>query len=316
MQQTKRFKIGIISPIRHIPGLLETIKSGADVIEAKDFSYSETCSIACICDALFVNPNALGFRIDRDVLRGTPIICVATASTGLDHIDMEYCRSNQIKIISATTEYSVINRVSSTAEHAFGLMLSLLRHIPQSFDSVKKGKWDCNRFRGRQLDQLKIGIIGYGRLGRMFAKYCKAFNSEVYICDPYKTSNEFKNVSLLEMSSICDIMSIHVHLSESTRHLINDSVIDKMNGVYIINSSRGDVVDESSIIKGLTNRKVLGYAADVITAELSGSVLSSPIIRKCSDLNIIVTPHIGGATDDAQYIVYSHIVNQMMEFLL
>ena len=116
-------------------------------------------------NVVFTNPNKQNFMLDEEVLRGSTVSVICTASTGLNHIDIQYCRKNDIKVLSITKDYVILEKISSTAEHSFALMMSLIRKIPTSFDSAKGGSWDWENFTGRQINQLTIGIVGLGRLG-------------------------------------------------------------------------------------------------------------------------------------------------------
>jgi len=263
-------------------------------------------------DVIFTNPNKQNFMLDAELLKDTGITTICTASTGLNHIDLEYCRKNKIKALSITKDYAILNRVTSTAEHSFGLMMALVRNIPKSFDSVKSGAWDWEKYIGRQIDHLTIGIVGLGRLGKMMAKYCHAFGAKVLVYDPYVTESGYEHVaSLGQLASSCDVISLHVHVTEETKHFINKSVLNKTNkSMYLINTSRGEVVNEADIITALEDGHLTGYATDVVEDEF-GDLGSSEIIKRCNDLNIIVTPHIGGMCKEAREIAYNAVIDKL-----
>lgn len=305
--------LSVLTPIDHIKGLYDFFQSNFNKVNYCSGINHKTLSCIKNSDCLYVNPNSLGYKIDSNILSESNVKVVATASTGLDHIDLLYCSKNNIKVISATTDYDVIDKVSSTAEHAFCLMLAIVRNLIPSNQSVKYGNWDYYPYVGRQINYLKIGVVGYGRLGKMFAKYCEAFGAEVFICDPYKESN-YPNLKLQDLAKLCDVISIHVHLSEETKEMINESVISNMKKCYIINTSRGGVVNEQDILCGLSSGNILGYAADVISSELT-DISNNIIINNMDKFNILITPHIGGMTIEAQSIVYFHIANKLVNYL-
>ncbi len=304
-------RILCLTPISHIHGCKGILESIGDVLYMDNPVYSQACNSARNIDTIFVNPNKLGLRIDSNLLQHSSVKIICTASTGLDHIDVDYCKSHKITVLSATKDFTILNKVSSTAEHALALMLSLIRNIPRSFDSVKNGKWDYVPFIGRQLDHLKVGIVGHGRLGKMFEKYCSAIGMTTLICDPYK------NPSGPSLEYICqhsDVLSVHVHLNDTTKYIINNEIINKMKpGMFIINTSRGDIVDEYAIMAGLESGQINGYATDVLSDELEDS-RQSPLIPACDYYNIIITPHIGGMTKEAQEMVYCHMANKLKQF--
>ena len=153
-----------------------------------------------------------------------------------------------------------------------------------------------------------IGIIGYGRLGKMMAKYCKAFEAQIYIYDPYSDESNIK--SLDNLFNICDAVSLHVHVSDETKHMINYNLLSR-NVKYLINTSRGEIVNELDVIKALQEGRLLGYGTDVIEDEF-GDILKSPFFNLDNlKLNYIFTPHIGGMTTQGQTKAYKWAINKL-----
>ena len=186
-------------------------------------------------------------------------------------------------------------------------MLSILRNIPRGFDDVKNNGWDYDKFMGHQLKDKTIGIIGYGRLGKMMKRYCEAFGMITIIDDPYEGYN---NLDLLKSES--DIISLHVHANEETRHMIDKKFLDCMKkNSYIINTSRGEIVNENDIIQSLKENQLKGYATDVIEDEY-GNRKNSPILEGVNNgLNIIVTPHVGCMTWEGQQKAYEWSIDKL-----
>ncbi len=305
--------IACISPVSNISGLKENLESLGPVFYTESTDKNDVRSMIedNRCNVIFVNPNKLNYKIDEHLLEGIKIVC--TASTGTNHIDKNYCLDNNIEILSLTNEHKVIDSITSTAEHAFALALSLIRNIPSSFESVKNGDWDYLPFIGRQISNLNIGVVGLGRLGKLFAKYSKAFGANVFVCDPYIRESEcrFIRYELESLFKVCDIVSLHVHVSEETRHMINKNIVSKP--LYLINTSRGEIVDEEDIVEMLNDGRLLGYATDVIADEF-GNVGNSKLIEESKKRNnLIITPHIGGMTIEAQKIAYNHAVKMLKE---
>ena len=191
-------------------------------------------------------------------------------------------------------------------------MMSLIRKIPTSFDSVKSGGWDWENFTGRQIDQLTVGIVGFGRLGKMMAKYCDSFGAKVLVYDPHVKTDKYRTVdSLDELFSSSDVVSLHVHVSDETKHFINKGVFEQATRpLYLVNTSRGEIVNEEDVVWALENGSLAGYATDVLEDEF-GDLLKSSILKRCDDLNIIVTPHIGGMTTDAREIAYNAAIDKL-----
>jgi D-3-phosphoglycerate dehydrogenase / 2-oxoglutarate reductase len=304
--------IAVITPIVHIPGIVERLHTKGTIflLEHGDKDQVRQLLLSEDIDVILCNPNQQMYKIDKDLLDQTSVKLINTCSTGLNHIDVEYCKQNDITIYSLTTDYKLLEQLPSTAELAFGLMMSMLRCIPQSDLDVRLGNWDYTKFIGRQIKDLNIGIVGYGRLGKMMKRYCDAFQANTYIYDPY--INDVPQTSLTEMFSICDVISLHVHVTPETKYMINSKLFGLSNkSLYIINTSRGEVVNEVDVIAALESGKLKGYATDVIEDEFD-DIFKSPIIQgSLRGLNIITTPHIGGMTIEGQNTAYYYAIDKL-----
>jgi len=270
-------------------------------------------------DAIFTNPNKSKVYIGRELLdESKKLKVVCSASTGTNHIDVDYAIKKGITVLSLTEEREVIEKISSTAEHAFALMMSALRNIPESFDSVKRGEWDYTKFIGRQLDQLTVGVVGFGRLGRMFSGYCKSFGSKVIVYDPYANiPSDFDQVDLSSLLKNSDVISIHIHVNDETKSMIDKSWFSLLKeDVLIVNTSRGEVINERELISFLGKNPESKYATDVVSGEVIDRN-NSEVISKLFELNnIIITPHIGGMTKEAQRIAYNHSASMLKSYLI
>ena len=303
-------KILCLTPIKHLDGIYEYLNSFGRIDYLPDSPANvirDTVSILNY-DVIFCNPNKQNYKLDEYILKhfnGT----ILTASTGLNHIDIDYCNEKGIKVMSHKEDMELLNELPSTSELAFGLMSSMLRNIPSSFDDVKKGNWDYDSHMGHQLKGKTIGIIGYGRLGKMMTDYCYAFGMNTLPYDPYKFDADFE--LLLKIS---DVISLHVHANDETRHMINKKTLGKMkNNSYIVNTSRGEIVNEHDIVDALRSGKLKGYATDVIEDEY-GNRENSPILNGIKEgLNITVTPHVGGMTWEGQQKAYKWSISKLKE---
>ena len=306
-------KILVITPTAHLDEVNNILNS---ILEAQ-IIYLPECNIHefkkhCNSVAIFTNPNKSNIFLGKENLsdfKNLKIIC--TASTGTIHIDKDYCSLKEIKVISLKEERKVINKIPSTAEHAFALMLSTLRNIPSSITSVKKGIWDYEPFIGRQIKSLTIGVIGYGRLGTFFSNYCDAFGAKVLVYDPYKDVNHPRIIqckSLVELSKNSDVISLHVHVTSETAKMINYNFLKNCKkSVLIVNTSRGEVINENDLLEFIKKNENARYATDVLSSEING--INNNIIKKYSEENekqIAITPHIGGMTKEAQNSAFSH----------
>ena len=303
-------KILCLTPIKHLDGIYEYLNSFGRIDYLPDSPANmirDTVSILDY-DVIFCNPNKQNYKLDEYILKhfnGT----ILTASTGLNHIDIDYCNEKGIKVMSHKEDMELLNELPSTSELAFGLMSSMLRNIPSSFDDVKKGNWDYDSHMGHQLRGKIIGLIGYGRLGKMMKTFCDAFGMIVKIHDPYEGYDDL-DLTLKES----DIISLHVHANDETRHMINKKTLGKMkNNSYIVNTSRGEIVNEHDIVDCLRSGKLKGYATDVIEDEY-GNRQNSPILNGVKEgLNILVTPHVGGMTWEGQQKAYKWSISKLKE---
>ena len=303
-------KILCLTPIKHLDEIYEYLNSFGRVDYLPDSPANvirDTVSILDY-DVIFCNPNKQNYKLDEYILKhfnGT----ILTASTGLNHIDIDYCNEKGIKVMSHKEDMELLNELPSTSELAFGLMSSMLRNIPNGFNDVKNGGWDYDKFMGHQLKGKIIGLIGYGRLGKMMETFCNAFGMTVKIHDPYEG---YDDLDLVLRES--DIISLHVHANDETRHMINKKTLVKMkNNSYIVNTSRGEIVNEHDIVDTLRSGKLKGYATDVIEDEY-GSRENSPILNGIKEgLNILVTQHVGGMTWEGQQKAYKWSISKLKE---
>ena len=304
-------KIAVITPVRHLNEVEQNLNQIGSVFYLENGKKHEVRKLLIDenIDVIVCNPNKQDFIIDRDLLEDTSVRIVNTCSTGLNHIDVAYCDENGILIQSLTKDYDLINDLPSTAELAFGLLMSVVRKIPSSHIDVFQNKsWDYTNYIGRQIQGLTIGIVGYGRLGKFMEKYCKAFNAEVLIYDPYKPSISLG--SLKELFSKCDIVSLHVHVSKETRHMINMDLFP-CRVKFLINTSRGEIVDEQDIAELLQSGNLHGYGTDVLENEFETPVASPLLLLDPSRYNVVITPHTGGMTIEGQTRAFNYSINKL-----
>ena len=302
-------RIICITQVKHLDGVYEKLFGCGDVIYEPEINRDTLKVMLEVFEPeyLFTNPNKQPFILDEGVLKDSNIKVINTCSTGTNHIDMKYCKENNIEVWHLAKDYELINQLPSTAEHAFGLMLSLIRKIPMSFHSVKDGNWDYEPYIGRQLKGLTVGIIGYGRLGKMMETYCHAFGMTVKIHDPYEG---YDDLDLVLRES--DVISLHVHVTGKTVGMINGNTIKRMKKKpYLINTSRGEIVYEKKVIEAIEEGKLSGYATDVITDEF-GNIHNSKLVEFSMNpnRNVIITPHVGGMTWEGQTKAYKWAINK------
>lgn len=313
-------KILVITPVKHIEGVSELIESCGEVTYMDHPDVEDVMQVVQNYSAIFTNPNKSKIYLGPELIdKATILRVIATASTGTNHIDMDYAKRRNIKVLSLTEERDVIEKITSTAEHAFTLTMASLRRLVHSHNDALIGEWDYTKYIGRQLNSLTIGVIGFGRLGSLYAKYCQAFGSKVMVFDPYK---EVKDANILQVKNIeelmrsCDILSLHVHVNDETKGMINKTLLNMMkNDILIVNTSRGEVINELDLVNFLENNTNAMFATDVLTDEIRNR-MNSPIFRyaKNNSKQIVLTQHIGGMTKEAQEIAYGHAAKMLQGF--
>jgi D-3-phosphoglycerate dehydrogenase len=249
---------------------------------------------------------------------------VVSPATGTNHLDIDYLNSRNIKLIYLGDFSTEISNVFSTAELTWSLLLTVVRRIIPAHGSVISGSFDRGPFLGIDLAGRTLGIIGYGRLGRRVAEYGLAFGMRVVVCDVNDArvanlANGITSCSLGQLLSTSDVVSIHVPLNQQTHRLITESQISMMkNGSVIINTSRGEVLDELAIVEALTTGKLYGVGVDVLVGENANNFSSndSPLVKAASrNLNVVVSPHIGGWTKQAVATTRTLVVEELLRQL-
>ena len=302
------------TPIDHLEGLKRNLKKKGKLIYKPNINKKDLKKILeknKRINVIFCNPNRQGYILNKEILQNSSVKLINTASTGLNHINQDDCKKLNIKILSLTKDFKLIKKLPSTSELSFGLIINLQRNIFQSFQSVKNKKWDYTPFIGQELSSLTIGIIGLGRLGNLMANYAKAFGMRVFYYDPFKQTRKYKKINLKRLVQIADVISIHAHVSNQTKYMINKKILKfAKKKPVIINTSRGELVNEQDIIWGLKKKIISGYGADVIEKEFI-DINKSPIIKNINKYNIIITPHIGGMTYQGQLRAYNYAINKL-----
>lgn len=270
-------------------------------------------------DAMIVR---LGHRIDEQILAAAPRMSViVSATTGLDHIDVAAAQRRGVKVLSLRGERDFLNSVSATAEHNWGLLLAVLRRIPAAHQAVLGGQWDRDRFRGRQLRGLRLGIVGLGRLGNMTARYAAAFGMRVVGYDPHATdwpAEVGRCGTLLDLAHQSDALSIHVPLSDATRGLIGAAELAALpRGAVVINTSRGAIVDEAALAAEIEAGRLAGAGLDVLDGESDiRQTPNSPLVRLAQrHPAVVITPHIGGATTDSMRDTEIFMARRLVQFI-
>jgi len=253
-------------------------------------------------------------KVTADVLKaGTRLRVVGRAGVGVDNVDVETATRRGIVVLNAPGGNTV-----STAEHAFSLLLCVARKIPQADASMRKKNWDRKNFEGVELYNKTLGVIGIGRIGSELARRAIAFGMRVVAYDPYLSATRARALQvelvdeLDDLLAGADFISLHTPLTPETRHLLDAARLQKTKrGVRIINCARGGLIDETALANTLQDRHVAAAALDVFEIEPLPS--DSPLR---SVANLILTPHLGASTAEAQESVGIEIAQSIRAALL
>ncbi len=293
----------------------ELKSSGYMNVEAHKMTLAKVKSIIHQFDGIVIRSR---FRIDSDFLKnGRKIKFIARVGSGIENIDVQYLKKRGIKLITAPEGNS-----NAVGEHTVGLILSLLNKLNLANDSVKNKLWIRDKFRGHEIENKTIGIIGYGNTGKSFAKKLTGFNvKEIIFYDIInKTKDSIaRQVSIEELQNKSNILSIHTPQNKLSIGMINKGFIEKMkNPFWLVNTARGSAVKIKDLIDGVQNEKILGAALDVLEYEKRtfentfDNKIHKNFLELIENEKIILTPHIAGWTHESHIklakIIFQKIV--------
>lgn len=251
-------------------------------------------------------------QVDADVLaRGTKLKIIGRAGIGVDNIDVPEASRRGI-IVMNTPDGNVI----TTAEHAISMMAALARRIPQATASMKAGKWEKSKFEGRELYSKVLGVIGLGKIGKIVANRALGLKMRVIAFDPFMTLEQAQDlgvelVSKDELLARSDFVTLHVPLLEGTKNLLDRAALERMKkGAFLINCARGGLVDEAAVAEAVKSGRLGGAAFDVFEQEPPPT--DHPLLAVD---NVILTPHLGASTSEAQENVAVAVAEQIVAFL-
>ncbi|NYT05242.1 MAG: phosphoglycerate dehydrogenase [Methanomicrobiales archaeon] len=284
------------------------LREFCDVDVRTDLSEDELVGIIGTYDALLVRS---GTQVtERIIAAADRMKFIGRAGAGVDNIDLDAATRRGIIVANAPAGNTL-----AACEHTLAMMASLARNIPQANASLKRGEWKRSAFMGVELNEKTLGIVGFGRIGQELAKRALAMDMRVIAYDPYINSERAKQlgvdvVTLPELFPVADFITVHTPLVKETRHMINEKTIGTMKGgVRIINCARGGIIDEQALYEAIKAGKVAGAALDVFEEEPPHA---SPLLTLD---RVIVTPHLGASTVEAQQNVAVSVAKQCIEVL-
>lgn len=237
------------------------------------------------------------FRIDQELMEAAPSLkFIARAGAGLDNIDEAYALSRNIALLNAPE-----GNMDAVGEHATGLLLSLMNNFRNADGEVRNGTWDREGNRGYELKGKTVGIIGYGFMGKSFAKKLSGFEVNVIAYDKYKTGfgdAYAKEVSMEEIVRQSDVLSLHIPLTGETRQMVNEEYLFHFRKpFFFINTARGEIVNTAAVLDAIRSGKILGAGLDVLEVEKFPALSDQDWFTTLkSEGKVILTPHVGGWT--------------------
>jgi len=306
-QGNTAFRVLVCDPIAE-DGVAALQRSGAEVDVRTGLSPDELRASVGGYDALVVRSET---KITKEIIEAAgKLQVVGRAGIGVDNIDLDAATEKGVVVVNAPT-----GNVISAAEHAIALMLSLSRHIPEANASLRSGKWERGRFQGIEVRGKTLGIVGLGQVGSEVARRAKGLEMRVLAYDPFVPEERARvlGVDLVSIEALVkesDFITVHTTLTEGTKHLIGEKELRAMKpSARVINTARGGIVDEAVLKRALDEGWIAGAAIDVFEKE---PLTSHPLFE--SD-KVVVTPHLGASTAEAQERVAVDVAEQIMAVL-
>ncbi len=284
-------------------------------VEAASFSVEE-CKIAMkTADGIIIRSR---FHMNESFLKDTPKLqFIARSGAGMENIDVTYCENRGITLYNSPEG----NR-NAVGEHALGMLLALMNNLHTADQEVRNGKWDREGNRGIELDGKTVGIIGYGNNGKAFAKKLRGFDVNVLAYDKYKQSfgSDFvKECTLESIMDQADVISFHIPQNEETTYFANAEFFEKIDkSIFLLNLSRGKIVDTAALANAIENGKVLGAGLDVLEYEKSSfesffeQELPKPFQYLLSSKKVILSPHVGGWTNESYFKLSNVLADKIL----
>jgi D-3-phosphoglycerate dehydrogenase len=307
-------KIGILEPNNFSPCAVQELER----IGAVSFFHKEKIEdFVSDKDILFCRLKHFLGKEFLENAHNLKVICSPT--TGLNHIDLEWCKTNNIEIISLKGETEFLNQIVATPEHTLGLILALYRNYGKAFLSTNNTDWNREKYRGTEIKKSKIGFVGFGRVANITAKYLTAMDAEIGYYDTAKISSPFDNAHIFpDINSLmhwADCIVLTASYIPEIGEIINREHFERMKGKYFINTARAELTNEEALLEFLSKgNHFKGVAVDVVQNEQLIHNNIEKFIALTDSNNLIITPHIGGATFDSMQKTEEFITHKLLHY--
>jgi D-3-phosphoglycerate dehydrogenase len=306
-------EIGILEPVFFSDRAIKTLNRIGNV---SLFENGEISSFLNDKEIIFIR---LNYYIDINILNSAPLLkYICTPTTGLTHINMKDINSRRIEVFSLKGENVFLSGIRATPEHLFGLTLALLRKYKDCFFSPEEGIAGRYRYIGEEIYKSRVGIIGFGRIGKILAGYFNCFGAKVFFYDKDPGITGFPYTS--KMNSIAEVIEsaniIILCASYKNEVILTKEHIDLLEDKFFINGARGELIDEVYLLDKLEKRKIKGVALDVISSENMEINNLKRFVSNMEYNNLILTPHIGGATHESLKKTEEYLALKLVNYLL
>ncbi len=304
-----QYKVLITDKIDQVAG--DILKNIAQVDYLETLPEDKLAETIGQYDALMVRSQT---KVTPKILEaGNKLKIVGRAGVGVDNINIDEATKKGVIVVNSPD-----GNTTAAAEHTVAMLLSMTRHIPEAHQSTKQGKWERSKFTGTEVFNKKLGIIGLGKIGSRVAKAAIALGMKVLVCDPYASQEKIEALgatcikNLDDLWPVCDFLTIHAPKTRETAYLINKNTLNRMKcGVRIVNCARGGIIDEQALKEAVESGHVAAAAIDVFDGEPISA--ENPLLG-CKG-NLILTPHLGASTKEAQINVAVDVAEQIRDVL-
>ena len=293
------------------------IAANHQCIHLTDSDFDSTKKLISVADGIVVRSR---FPMDANLLDAAPNLkFIARSGAGMENIDLDYCAKRNIQLFNAPEG----NR-NAVGEHALGMLLALMNHLVTADAEVRAGKWDREGNRGIELDGKTVGIIGYGNNGEAFAKKLRGFDVQILAYDKYKSNfgNKFVQESTLEeLYANADVISFHIPQNEETLFWANDLFFESIKKpFFLLNLSRGKIVETKALLNAIENGKVLGAGLDVLEFEKASfenffdGNMPEAFQQLLASKKVILSPHVGGWTNESYFKLSAVLADKILNY--
>jgi len=284
-------------------GAVGAVRSGsADAFEILEVPAERESLAAALTRATALLDASMKVRVDAAMIGAAPLLkVVTTATTGADHIDSAALAARGIPLMTLAGQKQILSKLTAAAEHSWLLLMACARQLRAAVDHVLDGGWNRLEFPGIMLRNRRLGLVGCGRIGQCMARYARAFDMDVVGVDPAVEPwpDGIARMEIEELFVTADFISVHVPLSDGTRGLVSAPLLASVKpGAILINTSRGEIVNEAALLEGLKAARIGAAGLDVLTGE--PEIGTHPLRAYAREhANLLITPHIGGFSPDA-----------------